>query len=703
MKPYLRAIAVFHAMMPAALYAQDAGIRSWEFNSNNSREGWSVPQRLTGAVMGGSLWLTPTPKEKDPGTLASLNYQIYGDYNVVQRIAAGEQVSVTGAVASDGLSIAGPSSVDVVSPPGLAIEVSTQPQQQLQLRIRVLNLSPARNVDLKWRSKDMDNGTWSFRRCNLRPDLNQWQDITCFLKKEWRGTVDQIALGISENVIRGDLWIDSIRIETGAPEPIPARPDIASATIVPRISIPQLSQERFADAFKVLDEGLVVEVPAYGFPYPFTKPSGDAKYGDYPWIPDAALNAAAAAWVNQPFAENVMRGFHAIQSFNPDGRLSGYPWEAVGGQVADINQCALFFFESAYAIAVRSRDAGFRAQVYEMLRKHLDWYLSPIKRDRETGLITGTHEEVLFPVSSQDIYGFSYVQSRAPVNLNVSIAVAASLTARLADDLGKKEDAKQYRRVFDELKAAINALLWHETDGLYYDYDLQARRLLRYRTAATFLPLRLGIAPEDRQQRLIGRLTDPTQFNWAKTPLPTIAMTEVAPQMTINGQSMAMQFIWALTNTPVIAGLEESGHATLAAELNWSMLRLFQGNYFEFYNLSGAPAGGERYGFTASAYIRGIIEHLLGVTYDAAHRQIRIVPYVPPALYGKDLVLNDLILPVAERSRLSLRINQSSPTAAQIAVNIAGKLPDGTLQIVLPGVGKATTVRTKPSLTVNFP
>ncbi|MBI4165500.1 MAG: hypothetical protein HY508_07180 [Acidobacteria bacterium] len=679
--------------------ASGAGAKqNWEFDANNDREGWSVPERMTGAVMGGSLWLTLNPKERDPEKLTSVNYQIYGDYNVFKRLSAGEKANLTGPSNTGGLSIAGPSSVDIVSPRDLAIEALAQSGRQLQVKVRLLNLSPTTNLDFKWRSKEMAKDSWSSKRCNLKPDLKQWQEITCFFDRQWSGTVDQVALGVSENVIRGDLWIDSIRIETGPAEPGPVRPDVASSRIVPRVSIPGLSQAGFADAFKVLDEGLVVDVPAYGFPFPFMKAAGDKKYGDYWWHVDTALNAAGAAWVNQAFAENVMRGFHEVQSLNPDGRLSGYPWEAVSGQVGDVNQEPMYFFESAYAIAHHSQDAALRAEIYETMRKFLDWYLSPIKRDTGTGLVTGTWEEAVgFPPSSKDFDGFSYIQSRVPVSLNVGVAVAASLTADLAADLGKNDEADRYRREFNELKAAINTALWDENDGVYYDYDLKAKQTLRYRTAATFYPLRLGIAPESRQQRLIRRLTDPAEFNWGKTPIPNIAMTEDMPR----GKSSDM--IWVLTNMPIIKGLEESGRHDLAAELNWSMVKLLHGNYWEIYSLSSEGQAAQRYGFSAWGYISGVIEHLFGLNYDAIQGQVRVAPHVPKALYGKGLALNDLILPTEGDSKLSVRIKQSSPTAAEITVNIAGKLPDGNLQVALPGSGKATTVPAKHSLTVVFP
>lgn len=58
--------------------------------------------------------------------------------------------------------------------------------------------------------------------------------ITYSFDWEWHGAVDQVALGVSENAICGDLWIDSIRTEMGPAGLVPLRPDVASRALSPR-------------------------------------------------------------------------------------------------------------------------------------------------------------------------------------------------------------------------------------------------------------------------------------------------------------------------------------------------------------------------------------------------------------------------------------------------------------------------------------
>jgi hypothetical protein len=648
----------------------------WTFDCNSDREGWSVPRRLTGAVMGGALWLTPTPREQDPVVLSSLNYQIYGDYDAVTRILAGEPAKRDGPSPSGELSIAGPSTVDIVSPGGLQL-ASPSPGRQLQAHIRVLNLSAATNLDLKWRSTADPPGSWQWRRCALQPDLKRWQQLTCYFAPDLPPTIDQIALGLSENLIRGDLWIDSIELRAGDPRPAPVRPDIAGSAVVPRISVPGLTPRHLARAFEVLDDNLIVDVPAYGFPYPYIRPSGDAKYGEYWFYVDGSLGAEAAAWVNQSFAEDVMRGVRVLQNFNPDGRFVGTPWEPITGQVGDItNGGPLFYFESAYAIATRSHDPALRSTVLDTMRGFLEWYLSPIKRDAATGLITGTHEEVLFPVSNDDITGFQYVQTRAPVSLNVATAVSAHLAAGLAEAMGREQEARRYRQVVTELRQAINEVLWDSEEGAYYDYDLKHGRHIRMLTAATFFPLRLAIAPPERRRRLLRLMRDPDRFNMGRHPIPNVALAEQAKEYRI----------WALTNVPVIKGLLESGETAMAAELNWQLLRLFQSNSFtEFYTLMGEGYGGERYAFTAAGYITGVIERLFGLRYDALNRTVHIAPLLPRALNGESLAIENVILPTGAGTRVSVSLKAMAAGALKVTVAFSGELPDGRLQLQLPG------------------
>ena len=134
-----------------------------------------------------------------------------------------------------------------------------------------------------------------------------------------------------------------------------------------------------------------------GFTYPFITPGGYYDVGGW-WEIDTGLAVIGAKWVSQAFGENVMRGFHDLQSLNPDGRIDLWGNSAVRGQVADQSQLPTLF-EPAFDMARRTADVSLRENIYGTMKGYLDWWLSPVKRDVRTGLITSTYEETFGDVS----------------------------------------------------------------------------------------------------------------------------------------------------------------------------------------------------------------------------------------------------------------------------------------------------------------
>ncbi|MBI4165499.1 MAG: hypothetical protein HY508_07175 [Acidobacteria bacterium] len=656
----------------------------WDFNKTGDHEGWRVPPDNRGVVMGGSLWLTLATKEKDPAKVSTTKYQVFGDWHPGDPDYTPESMNTV------------PTTTKILSPSNLNIPVSGE--QSIQVWLRVLNLSPVTEFFLLWRTKEQAEGFSGSRRCGVKPDLKAWQEISCHVDPQWRGKIDQIALGIFRTYIRGDFWIDSVEIGDGPAEPIPVRPDVASTHVVPKVTMPGISQAGFADAFKVLDECLLVDVPIQGFTYPVMAAGGYGEgYGKNWYEPDSNLTVTGAKWVNQQFAEDVMRGFRDVQAASPDGRIAAHGYTAMRGQVADVSMLPVFF-EVAYDVARRTNDLVLRGEIYESMRKYLDWWLSPVKRDSRTGLISAIGEET-FSSNEQDYFGMS-AQSVAAVDTNVVVAVGAKRTAELAASLGKAEESSKYQKTFEELSRAINTYLWDEQDGAYYNYDLREGHVRRRLVASTFDPLRLGIASASQRDRLLKRLLDPTQFNWGKLPVTSLAMTQTGyrPDGAWSGS------VWTLLNLQIIAGLKDSGRPDLAADLNWATIQEF-GNFREYLipsSTTGEGGGAKRYGWSAAQYIQAVVENLFGVDFDAIKNTLSISPHVPKALYGKSLRLDDLILPTGKGTRLSLEVNPASATTATIRVNISGQLPIGTLLITLPGTAKKRRVPMRPSFTANF-
>jgi hypothetical protein len=210
-----------------AVVGETAHRTGWAFYHFGDRLGWEVAQRLTGAVLGGALWLTPRPSTNDPKQLSSPTYQRAGDrqhnnYWDRQHNNSGGDM--------------------ILSPKGLGVTTPKDPQQQLRVRVRLINLSPATDLYLKWKSASMGGDEWQTTRFPVKSYARGWQDAVAYVPTGWRGTIDQIGLQIPDTVIRGDLWIREIAIEEGELQLQLPRADFSSERVLPEIEIPGLSQ-----------------------------------------------------------------------------------------------------------------------------------------------------------------------------------------------------------------------------------------------------------------------------------------------------------------------------------------------------------------------------------------------------------------------------------------------------------------------------
>ncbi len=634
----------------------------WDFSKSYDTEGWTIAPALNGTVSGGTLWLT-VQKEPKYVTLASWPEQVWGP-NLTYRI---------------------------VSPAGLSVPAYSYNQVVIRLR----NISPETDGILRWLSEMGSSQDSGMVRFSMRPDCQEWQTVVCHLDERWKGTIGQISIQPAQMWMRGDIWIDWIAITRGEPLKTRPRPDLCSDQVVPRIQLPGISQDNFKDAFKVLDECLVTDVPLRGFNYPFLAPGG--AYGENWWQLDGSLNLAGAKWVDQQLAEGVIRGFTEVQNQNPDGRIDLWGGSPIRGQTGDVSSLPRYF-EAAYDVFRRTGDASLQHLIFESMKKYLGYWFSPNKRDKATGLITALFEET-FSNPQLVIKQDRLPDGIAPVDLNVAVAVGCYNTARMAHLMGKEQEAAKYTADFDRLSQDINQYLWNDEDHVYYNFNINSRTHYKMLTCSTFDPMRLGIAPPDRVEKLIPVLLNPVNFNWGIRPLTTIAKTDPAfceAKGTYDGRGWFGD-VWTLRNLEVIRGLKDAGKHDLAADLNWSTIKTFNGKYCEFIVPStGSAEGVQRYGWSASQFISALIENLFGIDYDRTQMRLRIVPIIPKALWGQEIAISHVKIPSNDSLYLDIRINQKREGKASVRINLKGAIPPEMLEIYLPtGKGQKIIIKDK--------
>ena len=613
-------------------------VKVWSFDRTGNLEGWTVPPGFGGVVSGGSMWLTirdPQPTE--------------------HRVFALKQL-------------------DIASPKGLKIPASTVKK----VRLRLLNLSPETEGFLLWTVAEKPDGNAGTARFAMKSYDRQWQDVICHVDDRWSGTIDQIRLMPAMLNRTGDIYIQSIAITDGVPQSKPERPDLISERVVPHITLPGITQSDFQQAFNVLDECLVVNVPCNGFMYPLLAPGG--AYGLNWWQLDSSLNILGCMWANPRAAENTVRGFIGVQAENPDGRIDLHGGSPIRGCPGDISSVPRYF-EAAYAVACRSGDRELRERILESMIKYADWWLAPSKFSAEFGLVTAFAEETLSGVQTD-------AHIIAPVDTNVAVALGCDLIADLADQLGHPEQARKYRAAFESLRENINRFMWDEARGAYYSVNVRTHRRQTELICTTFDTLRCGIAPPERQSVLIKKLLDPKLFNWGKIPVTSIALTN--PKFCeATGQYDGRAWfgdVWTMRNVPIIKGLEDIGRHDLAAELAWQTIKAFNNNYREYLTpIKGTGEGVVHYGWSAAQYIQVIIETIYGVDYDNAKARLRIVPHVPAALDQETLSIKELILPTGQgAARLTLSISPLAQNSRTVSLKIKDAPPHGQLEVFLP-------------------
>lgn len=631
-------------------------VAEWSFDRWDDSEGWTVAPELGGVVTGGALWLTIDRGDRaDP--VPAFPFEIKG-------IALWSKYLWP---LSDPPAIASPS--------GLGIPAA----EASKVRIRLLNRSPETDGYLYWRTAESPEVDAGVVRFTMQPHCEDWQDIVVHIDRAWSGTIDALRIQPGTYYFSGDMFIDRVAVTDGPPRPAVARPDVCSEAVVPRLSLPGVTQADFADAFAVLDECLVTDVPAFGFTEPFMSPGG--AYHPGWWQLDTSLNLEGAKWANQAFAEGVMRGFFATQAQNPDGRIDLYSGSAGHGMPLGFSSIPRYL-EVGWNIARRTQDVALREAIYASLVRYLAYWHSPVKRDAASGLITAIFEETFGEPLSEP-------QTVAAVDLNVAVALGFRDVAQLADALGRPDEAAEHRRRFDALADAINRHCWDPDAGVYYNYNVRTGKRRPYLLCTTFDPMRAGIATPEQVARLIEKLLDPALFNWGERPLTSVAKTHphfVEATGRYDGRGWYGD-IWTMRNVPVVLGLSDQGRHDLAAELNWQTIHTFNANYAEFITpTAGSGEGVARYGWSASQYVQCIVEVLFGVDYDALAGRLRVFPRVPDALHGEPLTLEGLLLPTDPPTRLDVRLAVAGPREAEVSVQASRPL-DVAVEICFPAEG----------------
>ena len=212
--------------------------------------------------------------------------------------------------------------------------------------------------------------------------------------------------------------------------------------------------------------------------------------------------------------------------------------------------------------------------------------------------------------------------SIVPVDLNAFMCINMRILASFYEITGDFKKMMIHQERYEKMKKAIKELHWNETDGIWYDYDLEKKRHVNTYYVSNALPLYAKCFDDDDNERTPNRVYDYLKregiLNFTKGIPTSLALGSI--------QQWDKENAWPPMVHMIIEGFRTSGNMKLmkAAELMATQWLLISYNsyslsyaMYEKYNVSllgeefGAGSGGEYEVQKGFGWTNGVILDLL--------------------------------------------------------------------------------------------
>lgn len=299
------------------------------------------------------------------------------------------------------------------------------------------------------------------------------------------------------------------------------------------------------------------------------------------WLWDSAFHALGLAEVDPALGQEAVLAM--LDQVRPDGMLPHMiPATA---PPSGVTQPPVLAWACRRLLEV-TQDRAFAAECLPPLVRYLEWMRE--NRDRNDNALPEWHIEGA-PLCRCGESGldnsprFDAATLLDAVDFSALLAHDFDCAADIAAALGQTDAQAACRERAARICAAVNALLWSESHGLYLDRDFDGN-LSAVKAVSSFFPLLAGIPDAQRAARLLANLQDPAQF---ATPMPI-------PSVSVDSGRFCKDMwrgpAWINTNFIVQRGLRRCGlapqadavrEATLAGVRKWYER---EGCLFEYYD-----------------------------------------------------------------------------------------------------------------------
>lgn len=252
------------------------------------------------------------------------------------------------------------------------------------------------------------------------------------------------------------------------------------------------------------------------------------------WAWDSWKHAAALAWFAPELARAQIRAMFDYQA--ADGMLP----DCVFLHRADDNWRDSKPPLATWAVMQVYRatgDRAFLAAMYDRLVRYHRWWFAARDHDRdglaEYGSTDGTRIAAAWESGMDNAVRFDHVamlkngehawsMDQESVDLNAYLYREATELARIADVLGKPQDASTWRKQAAAMESAIRSRMYDAKLGWFFDAKLDGSGLVRVYGSEGWAPLWAGVATPAQAAAVEKTMMDARKFATAM-PFPTLA------------------------------------------------------------------------------------------------------------------------------------------------------------------------------------
>jgi len=180
------------------------------------------------------------------------------------------------------------------------------------------------------------------------------------------------------------------------------------------------------------------------------------------------------------------------------------------------------------------------------------------------------------PVALQDTPDLATIRTTAilPVDLNALLWHAECRLAELCDMAGTPDVATRYRDAASRRQQAMNDFMWDESSGAFLDFDWHCHAMRPHLTAATLMPLFVGLASTEQAARMAAMIPARLLEDGG------LATTEIR-----SAEQWDRPNGWAPLQWIAIAGLRRYGYGALADDIAHRWLCTVSNLYTREYKL----------------------------------------------------------------------------------------------------------------------